>query len=153
MAQEHTRKPNRLENFDYRAPGMYFVTFCTKGKAKLFWNTDHFLDGLSPAGNVLKQCILEIPTHYPCVRIEAQAVMPNHVHLLICISEGNTVSLSTIIGQLKQRTSRLLGRSTWQKSFYDHVVRDESDFQRIWTYTTYNHLKWDRDCFFDPEDP
>lgn len=152
MAEAHTRKPNRLQSFDYSAPGVYFVTFCTKGKAKLFWNTNKFQDELSLAGSLVKQCILEIPTHYPCVQVESYAVMPNHVHLLLNIVEGNTASLSTIIGQLKQRVSRLLGFNTWQKSFYDHVVRDESDFQRVWTYTTYNHLKWDKDCFFDPED-
>ncbi len=153
MADNYTRKPNRLQNFDYSAPGIYFVTFCTHSKEKLFWNSDEFQDGLSPAGCLLKKCILEIPTHYPYVQVEAYAVMPNHVHLLLRITEDNTSSLSTIVGQLKRYTSRLLGLGVWQKSFYDHVVRNESDFQRIWEYTNYNHLKWSEDCFFDIQSP
>lgn len=37
-----------------------------------------------------------------------------------------------------------------QAEFAFYVVRDDADFQRIWIYTTYNHLKWDKDCFFTP---
>lgn len=36
----------------------------------------------------------------------------------------------------------------WQKSFYDHIVRDESDFLQIWEYITYNALKWKQDKFY-----
>ena len=150
MAERHSRKVNRLRDFDYSAPGAYFVTFCTKDKRKCFWKTGTFSDGLSPAGEILRRCILEIPVHYPYVQVEAHTVMPNHVHLLLVIREGNQVSLSTIVGQVKQCVSTSLGGGLWQKSFYDHVVRDDADFQRIWMYTTYNHLKWDKDCFFTP---
>ena len=36
----------------------------------------------------------------------------------------------------------------WQKSFYDHIVRDEEDFLQIWAYITYNALKWQQDKFY-----
>ncbi|PIY96686.1 MAG: hypothetical protein COY66_03515 [Candidatus Kerfeldbacteria bacterium CG_4_10_14_0_8_um_filter_42_10] len=29
----------------------------------------------------------------------------------------------------------------WQHSFYDHIIRNEMDFQRHWQYISYNHLK------------
>ncbi len=33
----------------------------------------------------------------------------------------------------------------WQKSFYDHVIRDDNDLTRIREYITNNPLKWDED--------
>ena len=32
------RKRNRLKDYDYSSPGVYFVTICTKDMAELFWN-------------------------------------------------------------------------------------------------------------------
>jgi REP element-mobilizing transposase RayT len=40
------------------------------------------------------------------------------------------------------------GISVWQKSFYDHVVRDEQDFQQIWKYIDENPMKWQQNCYF-----
>ena len=148
MEHEPVRKPNRLVQYDYASAGMYFITICTRKKRKVFWNTDCFQDGLSPAGEVVSQTIAAMPNHYPHVRVETYCVMPNHVHLMLDIAPGNTIALSTMIGQLKRRCSRQLGMELWQKSFYDHVVRNTQDFERIWTYTTYNHQKWNQDCFF-----
>ena len=33
----HTRKNNRLKNYDYGAPGSYFFTLCTKERRNYFW--------------------------------------------------------------------------------------------------------------------
>lgn len=29
----------------------------------------------------------------------------------------------------------------WQKSFYDHIIRDENDYKKHWEYTMYNYKK------------
>lgn len=33
------RKQNRIEGYDYSAPGAYFITLCTANREKIFWNT------------------------------------------------------------------------------------------------------------------
>jgi REP element-mobilizing transposase RayT len=33
------------------------------------------------------------------------------------------------------------GNFKWQKSFHDHVIRNEVDFNNHWRYTTYNYVK------------
>jgi len=43
---------------------------------------------LSEAGKIVEQCIFEIPTHYPHISVEKYAVMPNHVHLLLLVQNG-----------------------------------------------------------------
>ena len=32
------RKPIRIENYDYSAPGAYFITICTANREKIFWS-------------------------------------------------------------------------------------------------------------------
>lgn len=36
----------------------------------------------------------------------------------------------------------------FQRSFYDHVIRNESDYQEIWTYIDQNPAKWSEDRFY-----
>ncbi len=71
--------------------------------------------------------------------MENYAVMPNHVHLL---------TISQVIQQLKGWVAKRAGGSIWQKSFHDHVVRREKDFQLIWQYIETNPQNWQNDCFY-----
>ena len=57
-------------------------------------------------------------------------------------------TLSSVIGQYKAGVSRQLGFPIWQKSFYDHVIRNETDYQMIWQYIENNPLKWELDRFY-----
>ncbi len=50
---------------------------------------------------------------------------------------------------MKQAVSRTIGKSIWQKSYHDHVIRGEQDYLKIWNYVVYNHKKWKEDCFFE----
>ena len=36
----------------------------------------------------------------------------------------------------------------WQRGYYDHIVRSENDFLRIWTYIDNNPLRWELDCYY-----
>lgn len=47
--------------------------------------------------------------------------------------------------------SKELGRNIWQRSYYDHVVRDESDYLRIASYIMENPAKWMEDRYYVPE--
>jgi REP element-mobilizing transposase RayT len=51
-------------------------------------------------------------------------------------------------GELKfSSTAKLIQKynSVWQKSFYDHIIRDGDDLERIREYITNNPLKWELD--------
>jgi REP element-mobilizing transposase RayT len=152
------RKPNRLRNYDYSNDGMYFVTVCTHEKQCLLWT-----DGacpktatdvpLSEIGIVTRDAILSIPTHYPGVTVEQYVVMPNHVHILVGISNveratRSAPALSRVIGQWKRYVSKLAGRPIWQRSFYDHIIRGEADYQEIQNYIEQNPAKWTEDRFY-----
>ena len=40
------------------------------------------------------------------------------------------------------------GGEIWQRSFHDHIIRDQTDYENIWRYIEYNPWKWEEDCFY-----
>ena len=47
-----------------------------------------------------------------------------------------------IISAYKASVSREAGFAVWQRSFYDHIIRNRSDFEQIWQYIDKNPLNW-----------
>ena len=77
--------------------------------------------------------------------------MPNHIHLIVVIQNGRTQfapTISRIIKQFKGKITKQVGFCIWQKSFYDHVIRDEKDYLRICEYIENNPVKWTEDKYF-----
>ena len=62
--------------------------------------------------------------------------------------------LGRLVGAVKSRSVHLAaGRGLeagrlWQRGYYDHIVRSENDFLRIWTYIDNNPLRWELDCYY-----
>ena len=62
--------------------------------------------------------------------------------------------LGRLVGGVKSRSVHLAaGRGLevgrlWQRGYYDHIVRSENDFLRIWTYIDNNPLRWELDCYY-----
>ena len=85
------RKAMRLQKYDYSLPGAFFVTICTKDKAKIFWLSVGRDDlgaphTLSRYGRIVEKFIASIPEAYPGVTAEKYVIMPNHVHMIVSIS-------------------------------------------------------------------
>lgn len=156
------RKPNRLPDFDYRTPGAYFITICTKDRKCLLWDTvgaSIARPQLSQYGLVVQKAICDIPKHYSAISIDHYVVMPNHVHLLLQINtdaDGRPMvapTISTVVQQLKGIVSKQIGHSIWQKLFHDHVIRNAADYTKIWEYIENNPLQWKLDCFYSEDKP
>ena len=159
------RKQNRLPEFDYSQNGAYFITICTRGKQKIFWIDDKSQnsvgadiirphDKLNDLGLIVECAIEQITEYYPNTIIDKYVIMPNHLHILMRIENdefnGRIISaptISIIIGQMKRWVSKQIGYPIWQKSFHDHVIRNEADYQRIWQYIDTNPIKWELDCY------
>ncbi|HYG77754.1 MAG TPA: DEAD/DEAH box helicase, partial [Planctomycetota bacterium] len=75
----------------------------------------------------------------------AWSVMPNHVHAVFQPLGQN--SLSEILHSWKSYSSKaandLLKREGkfWQEEYYDHLIRDDADYQQCLEYTYYNPEK------------
>lgn len=156
-----TRKPNRLPEYDYSQNGAYFVTICTGDKQNLFWNTvgadiirqqmedEEFVLHLplSKYGRIAEQGILNIPQCYPSVTVEKYCIMPNHIHMILSFSHdcGRLIAaptLSRVVGQMKRWVSKQIGAGIWQKSYYERVIRNGTEYEEIWQYIQENPLKY-----------
>ena len=51
----------------------------------------------------------------------------------------------------KTLVTKEIGCSIWQRSFYDHVIRNEEEYQKIWRYIDENPLKWEEDRFYEAQ--
>ena len=148
------RKQIRIEDYDYSAPGAYFVTICTKNRAQILWETvgaDIIRPqdvSLSVVGKIVEQGVLQISNHYDHIAVDKFCIMPNHVHLILVIQnneDGRMISaptVSTVVGSMKRWVSKQIGRSIWQKSFYEHGIRNQQDYDEIWEYIENNPLKY-----------
>ena len=104
--------------------------------------------------------IIEIPLHYKEVKIDKFVLMPNHIHMIVMIGCDHTninhPSLNQIIGLYKSGVSRKIHETApqeiiWQRSYHDHVIRNQKDYDRIWSYIDTNPMRWDKDCFYVEE--
>ena len=148
------RKPIRITDYDYSMPGAYFITVCTANREKILWNgvgadiirPENVL--LSPIGKIVEQGILQMSSHYENVVVDKYCIMSDHIHLILRIESdigGRIISaptVSTIVGSMKRWVSRQAGRPLWQKSFYDHGIRNQQDYDEIWEYIENNPLKY-----------
>ncbi len=151
------RKPNRLKDFDYSQNGAYFITICVKDKKKLLGEIAAGQDTieLSEYGLAVEQAIQGIAQHYSNAAVEKYIIMPNHIHLIIMLREADVrtmtaPTISRIIKHMKEFVTKKTGRSFWQKTFHDHIIRNEREYQEIWEYIHTNPMKWKEDCFFIP---
>ena len=144
------RKNPRLAGFDYATPNYYFITVCTYQKACIFGKPGD----LNAWGKLAKNGLLQIGEHFSGVTVDKFVVMPNHVHAIIVLSDSG-IRLTTVIGQYKSYVTRELHKlcddKIWQTSFHDHVIRNQADYERIWSYIDSNPATWLKDCFYTEE--
>ena len=50
--------------------------------------------------------------------------------------------IATIVRSIKTLTSKEIGESIFQRSYYDHVIRNQQDYNDIWEYIDNNPIKW-----------
>ena len=145
------KKRRRLKDFDYSSNGAYFITFCTFDKVNQFWTEDGFTNlqdiTLSSFGKNMQTAIENIPSIYPNVSVDQYVIMPNHVHMILVLSDAQT-SVPVIINQLKRNVTKQIGYSIFQRSYHDHIIRNQADYEKIWEYIEDNPRKWNEDTYY-----
>jgi REP element-mobilizing transposase RayT len=99
------------------------------------------------------------------VLIDCYVVMPNHIHIIFVLSSpadgrgnadrrGNAGDrgrspLQIVVRNMKAYITKQIGFSPWQKSFHDHIIRNEDEYVRIAEYIETNPEHWEQDVFFN----
>ncbi len=170
MNTNNHRRTVRLKEYNYSRAGGYFVTICTHNKEPIFGQFHDHQSVLNKLGDAVRTEWLKTAELRETVSIDEFIVMPNHFHGIIMLienhlpisQEGTALcaptergfgestkgSLSTIIGAFKSASTRQInlvrktpGAPVWQRSFYEHVIRDENDLANIRKYIKFNPQK------------
>jgi REP element-mobilizing transposase RayT len=129
---------------------------------------------LNQFGNIVQECWIAIPEHFPKVILDEFVIMPNHVHGIIVIAETPRVgathasplhkhprgpqrqSVGAIVGSFKSAVTKRINECraapsepVWQRNYYEHVIREEASLNRVRKYIAENPLQW----AYDPENP
>lgn len=79
----------RLQKWDYRRAGVYFITICTKDRNHYFGEIQNKKMRLSQVGVIADLLWHEIKNHSENVILGEFVVMPNHIHgILILTGDG-----------------------------------------------------------------
>jgi len=170
----------RLQGWDYGAPAWYFITICTRGRACTFGQVSAGKVDLTPVGLIAQQCLHQICKITPHVQLDALVVMPNHIHAIIVLEAQAIVqtatqpsqaansaetrmslispragSLPAVVRSYKAAVSRRcanrgIATLVWQERYYDHIIRNDGELDRIRTYIANNPAQWEQDKLYVP---
>jgi REP element-mobilizing transposase RayT len=166
---KHHRRSIRLQGYDYRQAGIYHVTICSFEKRCVFGKIeeDQFIP--NAYGRIVMDCWLNIENHTPFPTLDEWQLMPNHLHGLLVLSAEKIAgespaepqfqvpagSLGVVVRSFKAAVKRQVNKlrserelapvEVWQSNYYEHIVRDEDDLNRIRRYIIENPLNWDLD--------
>ena len=163
------RKSPRLQGYDYSANGAYFVTLCTQNRVCLFGDIVENEMHLNDSGQMLLKWWDELQTKFSVVEFDSCVVMPNHLHAIIvllldpAIKESRigallqkrtlddivqwfkTMTTNAYIRGVKQQGWETFPGKLWQRSFHDHIIRNEHDLNTHRQYILSNPERWNLD--------
>ena len=157
------RKNIRIPEYDYSQCGAYFITICTKDRRRILGDivgarlgapeNEPICIELSFLGKIVEKHLLDIENHYDNVSIDKYVIMPNHIHLIIMIEGAprRAPTIGDIICAFKSGVSRECGKSIWQRNYYEHIIRNETDYIETWHYIVNNPLQWELDRYYTKE--
>ena len=160
------RKPNRLPCFNYNTPGAYFLTVCTENKLPILSRIvgGGALDApqvhLTKIGQTVQKYITS-GNRIHGITVDKYVIMPNHIHLILLV-DGQYAADASIpansmiphfISALKRFCHRDVGKKFFQRSYYDHVIRNKEDYLMIWQYIDNNPARWQEDRFYSAPFP
>ena len=161
------RKPTRLKDYDYSRSGAYFITLCVQDRRPIL-SRIAVGEGLAPPepvllpfGKIAQTQLLELKDRYRGLTVDHYVIMPNHIHVLLRLEYAGGASPSPtvpdIIRTFKSLTTRECKKikkidRLFQRSYYDHIIRDGYDYQLRWNYIDDNPAKWCKDPLFTEDD-
>ena len=147
------------------------MTVCTKEKQPFLCEIvgDGVLDVPSKTkmlaiGAIAEKYLRQMSAFYENVSVAKYVIMPNHIHFLIVVESGTSRTpsptnktdgtsrtpsptkqnsvVSRFVSTFKRFCNKEIGENVWQRSFNDHIIRNQEDFDKHWQYIDENPLRW-----------
>lgn len=121
----------RMKNWNYSLPCQYFFTICADNRKNIFEPEE--------VRNTVVKVFNDIASETRVV-LDILTVSDNHIHGIVTLPEDQTINLGQYICKTKVKITQILSDSNyalkyghknnkiWQRSYYDHVIRNEKDF-------------------------
>jgi len=94
--QDKYRIPStRLQQWDYRWAGVYYITICTKERQYFFGEIENGKMILTPTGFLANKIWIEIENHHDNVELGTFVIMPNHIHGIIILKDSIQNNIET----------------------------------------------------------
>jgi len=175
MHKLETRKQIRLKNYNYSEDGCYFITICAKNRDDIFGQfvgapLACALNNikLSILGQLIREQWFCLAKEYNNVELDEFVIMPNHIHGILIINNMRAVNniraeasaapttIPQIIRSFKSKSTMKylkyindnnldISAKIWQRSFYDHIIRNEHSLNAIRKYISHNPENWEHD--------
>ena len=166
------RKNIRWDKHDYSHPGEYMITVCTKDMKQILSKItvgtsqtvgtgvlDRPYIQLTHYGQIADKYINQLNDFYKNVNVIKYVIMPNHIHLLICVynngqsrtpvpTRQNSI-ISRFVSTFKRFCNKEYGFNPWQGRFHDHIIRNRDDYEQISKYIYENPINWETDEFYN----
>jgi len=159
MTNRPQRKVLRLEGYDYSQNNLYFITVCVHQRLNLFGCVAAVEMRPTPAGEMVTNWWDKLPGKFPGVENSDFVLMPNHIHGIVRLDHSSgsrepAVGLPTIMQWFKTMTTNAYIRGVkesgwqpfdgilWQRSYHDHIIRNESGLLTIQQYIRDNPAHW-----------
>ena len=170
--KKHHRRSIRLKGYDYSQAGLYFITICVQNRKCLFGDITNGKINLNDAGRMVENQWLALPNRFTNIHLHEYVVMPNHFHSILEIVEGETLvvsqnepiapnkktvgdivgafqSIATVeyIRGVKNHNWNRFNKKLWQRNYWEHIIRNDAECNRIANYIINNPRKWTNDKF------
>ncbi|MAT38753.1 MAG: transposase [Ectothiorhodospiraceae bacterium] len=169
------RRSIRLKEFDYTQNGVYFVTLCIQDRLELFGKVQGGDMILNDSGKMVERIWLEIPDHCTDFHNEGIQIMPNHLHGILLIMDGEIGEPITANGRIrgsaptarlsladvmqrfkilttklytdgvKERSWRRFNTRLWQRNYWERIIRNDRELREYKQYLAENPLRWQYD--------
>jgi putative transposase len=170
----HHRRSIRRKGYDYAQPGAYFVTTCAQGGECLFGEIVSGQMRMTDVGQMVHETWYAMPRHYAGIEVDMFVVMPNHVHGIIRLVGAGprarpgagqpqgvaptlSLSLPDVVHRFKSLTTTRYRQDVveksrhafdgrlWQRNYFEHIIRNDRDLERIREYIAANPSRWSSD--------
>ena len=163
--EKHHRRSIRLPGYNYTKAGAYFVTICTHERECLFGEIVNAKTELNQYGQLIGRCWEQLNGDAR-VKLDRWVVMPNHLHGIIVIDDivrgGSRTAptrdmdepkpLGRLVGSFKTVSTKQInilrgtpGMLLWQRNYYEHIIRDTEELDRVRCYIENNPTMWEMD--------
>jgi REP element-mobilizing transposase RayT len=174
------RKSIRLKGYDYSQEGFYFITISVNYKLCLFGEIENGNMILNSAGKMVDEWYYELENKFKNIKCQEKIIMPNHFHCIIqivgadlCVCPNVNVDvnkgvhigtpLPSVIQWFKTMTTNSyikgvnhndwerFNKKLWQRNYWEHIIRNEKEYQNIADYIIDNPNRWDNDKLYFTE--